>query len=81
MKWSAERWVVNEAGRIHWASFSFEASGWLEAEALCEFNGWRYPGPLVGTIEAPELDDLARDVTDSRDQEWKSGGRNRIVLL
>ena len=81
MTWAAERWVVNEAGRIHWAAFEFEASGWPEAELLCAVNGWRYPGPLVGTIEAPEMDELTSDITDSRDREWLSGGRNRIIGL
>ena len=81
MIWAAERWVLNEAGRIHWASFEFKASGWPEAEFLCVFNGWRNLGRLVGTIEALEMDGFTSGVVDDRDQEWQSGGVNRIVLL
>lgn len=79
MIWSAERWVVNEVGRIHWASFEFEASGWPEAEALCILNGWRRLGRLLEIIDAPEMDGFTSNVVDSRDREWLSGGRNRIV--
>ena len=72
---------MNEVGRIHWACFYFEAPGWPEAEALCKLNGWRRLGRLVEVIDAPEMNGFTNDIVDSLDQEWRSGGVNRIVLL
>ena len=81
MIWSAERWVLNRVGRIHWACVSFKSSGWGEAEAVCTTNGWRNPGPLLRVVEASELDDHCAGTVDARDLEWVEGGVNRIVDL